>query len=104
MLWRSLESARTTTLLGTHVYPAHYASDAERNKDRTIVKPVGELLETNEALRMANEKEFTEWVMSKSRTFPERYKRIKAVNVGLEVVTPEEADILEAGRNECALA
>ncbi|MHC4847455.1 MAG: MBL fold metallo-hydrolase [Planctomycetota bacterium] len=104
VLWNSLAMAREEMVPGTLVFPAHYASDAERNADRTFGKPFGDLLESNEALRIANETEFTDWVLRKSRSFPERYKQIKAVNVGLKEVTPGEADTLEAGRNECALA
>ncbi|MEM8884158.1 MAG: MBL fold metallo-hydrolase [Planctomycetota bacterium] len=103
VLWKSLEEARRLTKPGVVVYPAHYASDAERNKDRTVARAFGELQESNAALRIPTETEFRDWVMSKSRAFPERYKTIKAVNVGLQEVTPEEADVLEAGRNECAL-
>ncbi len=37
-------------------------------------------------------------------SFPEAYRKIKVINVGLLDVTPEEAEELEVGKNECAVA
>jgi hypothetical protein len=47
---------------------------------------------------------FAAWVASHVGEFPEAYRTIKAVNVGLNDVTDEQAEELEVGRNECALA
>ncbi len=63
----------------------------------------GRLLETNEALRFAERDDFVAWVRGKAASFPDAYRRIKAVNVGLLSVTEGEAEVLEVGRNECAL-
>ena len=40
---------------------------------------------------------------SRAGSFPDSYRTIKAVNVELIAVTEDEAQILEAGKNECAL-
>ena len=43
------------------------------------------------------------WFGGRAGKFPDAYKRIKAINIGLETVDDAAADELEAGRNECAL-
>ena len=52
---------------------------------------------------MEDERTFAAWVRSKARPFPQAYKRIKAINIGLETVDEPEAEELEAGKNQCAL-
>ena len=102
-LWKSLERARREWPAGTMIYPAHYASETEREQDRTIGRAFGKLREKNEPLRIADEAAFVAWVQSKSGSFPEAYRKIKAVNLGLLEVWDMEAQELEGGRNECAL-
>jgi len=103
VLWRSLERARAEWPARMWVYPAHYASVAERNGNRSVGAPFGGLPARNAPLAMRTEEEFTSWILSKAGTFPEAYRRIKAVNVGLESPREGELDELEAGRNQCAL-
>ncbi|NJN14470.1 MAG: MBL fold metallo-hydrolase [Planctomycetes bacterium] len=103
VLWKSMERARASWPKGMRIYPAHYASARERNPDQSFGKPFGELLETNAPLAMKGEPEFTAWVKSKAGKFPDAYKTIKAINVGLRKATDLEAEELEAGKNECAL-
>ena len=102
-LWLSLERAKKAWPKTMTILPAHYASENERAQDRTIARGFGAILEANEPLRMADESAFRSWVMSKKGSFPDAYRRIKAINVGLESVDDEEAEVLEAGKNECAL-
>ena len=52
---------------------------------------------------MDDEDAFAAWVQERTRPFPEAYKRIKAINIGLETVDESEAQELEAGKNQCAL-
>ena len=101
-LWRSLTKANdwSTSLA---IYPGHYSSDAERNDDRSIGKSLGEVRSENDALQL-DEAGFTAWVKGKSGSFPEAYRSIKAVNVGIMQVDPIQADELEVGKNECAVA
>jgi len=102
-LWKSLERARHDWPAGTRIYPAHYASEKEREADRTIGRPFGRIRETNETLRIADEAAFFAWIQSKVGASPEAYRKIKAVNLGLLEVWDMEAQELEGGRNECAL-
>ena len=41
---------------------------------------------------------------TRAGSFPEQYKRIKAVNVGLFTPDKDEANELELGKNRCALS
>lgn len=102
-LWKSLERARRDWPADTMVYPAHYASDGEREPDRSLGRGFGKLRDTNEPLRIADEPAFTAWVKSKAGSSPEAYRKIKAVNLGLLEVWDMEAQELEGGRNECAV-
>ena len=103
ILWKSLERARAAWTSGCTVYPAHYASDAEREKDRTVGRSWGSLEANNEPLRIRDESEFVSWVMSRIGASPDAYRKIKAVNLGLLQVWEMEAQELETGKNACAL-
>jgi glyoxylase-like metal-dependent hydrolase (beta-lactamase superfamily II) len=102
-LWRSLVRARDEWDPRVRLLPAHYAGEGERNADRTVDRAFGQARQTNATLRIETEDEFREWVESHVATPPEAYPHIKAINVGLAEVTPQQADILEAGKNECAV-
>ncbi len=102
-LWTSLERARGEWPAATRIYPAHYASDAEREADRSVGRSFGEIQSRNEPVGMRDEGTFTAWVMKKVGGGPETYRRIKAVNLGLVEVWDMEAQELDIGKNECAL-
>jgi glyoxylase-like metal-dependent hydrolase (beta-lactamase superfamily II) len=102
-LWQSLERAKSEWGPAVRLLPAHYAGEGERNEDRTVDRAFGEALRTNATLRIEEEEEFRTWVGSHVSTPPEAYPHIKAINVGLAAVTPQQADVLEAGKNECAV-
>ena len=103
-LWDSLVAARETWPDEAVIYPAHYASDAERNADLSVGRPLDDLLASNPTLSIGSEEEFRAAVRKGISTPPDAYPVIKAINVGLRDVTEEEVEVLEAGKNECALA
>ena len=103
VLWQSLERARREWGDDLWILPAHYSSSSERREDHAIAARLGDLRATNGPLAMATGEEFAEWVFSRAGAFPDSYRKIKAVNVGLLEVDESEADELEVGRNECAL-
>lgn len=103
-LWNSLNTARETWPRQAVAYPAHYASDAERNPDLSVGRSLATLFTENPALLIADEAEFRAFVDRSVSTPPEAYRTIKAINVGLAMVSPVEAQVLEAGKNECALS
>ena len=102
-LWDSLERARDEWPSGTMIYPAHYSSDAERRPERSVGASFGRLLEENEALSFRDSTAFAEWVVRRTNSFPDSYRTIKGINIELISVTEDEAQLLEVGRNECAL-
>jgi glyoxylase-like metal-dependent hydrolase (beta-lactamase superfamily II) len=102
-LWDSLEAAKRDWSADVMIYPAHYGDEAERRADRSLGASFGALLELNEALRFSDRQRFTAWVEGKTASFPDAYRKIKAVNVGLLSVGEQEAETLEVGKNECAL-
>jgi len=103
ILWRSIERARTTWKPSTRIFPAHYASEAERCPDRTVGSSFALVLETNEPMRIRTEPEFIAWVKARVGMSPDNYRKIKTVNLGLLEVWDMEAQELESGKNACAL-
>lgn len=102
-LWRSIERARTEWSDDVSIRPAHYAGESERNGDRTIGRPWGILKERNEVLQIRDPEAFAGWIANRTVTPPDAYPKIKAVNIGLMHPSAEEVDVLEAGKNECAV-
>jgi glyoxylase-like metal-dependent hydrolase (beta-lactamase superfamily II) len=102
-LWDSVEAAKQSWSPEMAVYPAHYSGDSERLENRVVSGRFGTMLEQNRSLQFDDRTEFLQWVDSGKAPFPEVYRRIKAVNIGLIAVADSEADELEIGRNECAL-
>ena len=103
VLWKSLERARQEWAGTTRLYPGHYASDAERESDRTVGRTFAAILKTNAPVAIPDEATFTAWVMSKVGDSPEQYRKIKTVNLGLLEVWDMEAQELDIGKNQCAL-
>lgn len=102
-LWNSLERARGSWTKDTLISPAHYSGDSERESDRSVGRPLEAVLATNEPAAIADEVDFIEWVVSRKSNFPDAYRTIKAINIGIAQVSPEEQDVLELGKNECAV-
>jgi glyoxylase-like metal-dependent hydrolase (beta-lactamase superfamily II) len=103
VLWRSIERARSDWPGALRIHPAHYSGSDERENDRTVGRPFDVLQITNEPLRMATGEEFAAWVLSRAGAFPEAYRTIKGINLGLIAAGLDEIDVLECGRNACAL-
>ncbi len=101
VLFESLRTAKRRWPRTLRIHPAHYGSAAERAPDHSVGAALGDL--RNEPLSIDDEGRFAQWVSSRAGAFPEAYRRIKAINIGLETVDEAQADELEAGRNECAL-
>jgi len=102
-LWSSMARVIRAWGDGVAVYPAHYASDSERRMGRAVGIPFGTLLRDNEILRIQDPEVFLYTILDKKAPFPEAYRKIKAINVGLAPAAESEVEELEVGRNECAL-
>ena len=103
ILWKSVSRSLAGWAPSIRVMPAHYASDAERESDRSVARPLARVREGNEPLQLRSETEFVAWVKKKVGSSPEAYRKIKAINLGLLQVWDMEAQELESGKNECAL-
>jgi glyoxylase-like metal-dependent hydrolase (beta-lactamase superfamily II) len=102
-LWDSMARAIRQWDDGLAVYPAHYASERERRMGRAVGIPFGTLLQENEILKIQDPEVFLYTILGQKAPFPEAYRRIKAINVGLAPIVEAEVQELEVGRNECAL-
>lgn len=102
LLWSSVERARREWPADIVVLPAHYSSERERQADHSVHEAFGVLLERNSALGIRDREAFREWATAKS-SFPEAYRTIKAINVLLKDASDAEVEVLEVGRNECAV-
>jgi glyoxylase-like metal-dependent hydrolase (beta-lactamase superfamily II) len=103
LLWQSLERSRRSWPADLLVLPAHYASELERRPDRSVGARLDIILATNAAAAISDEGAFLRWVAEHETPAPESYRTMKLANLGLLEVPPEEAEILEAGPNQCAV-
>ena len=103
-LFASLERARAGWPGDLRVLPGHYSDARERSAEHWVGARFRDLLAANEPLRIADRGEFRVWVAARAGDYPESYRRIKAINLALETPSLDEAETLEAGRNQCALA
>ena len=103
VLWSSLLDAKQSWPGGLAIHPAHYGSADERRSDNSVGATFEAICRDNEPLGITDAGSFRGWVMARTGEFPAVYRRIKAINLGLETVDDVEAEELEAGKNECAL-
>lgn len=102
-LWDSVVRAIRDWDDGLAVYPAHYSGQSERRMGRAVGISFGALRRENEILRIQDSDVFVRHILGRKAPFPEAYRRIKAINLGLAPVEENEIEELEMGRNECAL-
>lgn len=102
-LWDSMARAIRAWGDGLAVYPAHYQCERERRLGRAVGISFGDLLRENEILRIQDPEVFLHHILRGKAPFPDVYRKIKAINLGLEPFLESEVDGLEVGRNECAL-
>jgi glyoxylase-like metal-dependent hydrolase (beta-lactamase superfamily II) len=102
-LWDSVVRVKKEWDPGMAIYPAHYASPSERKMGQVVGIALGELLAENPILKMEDREEFVRFILDNRAPFPDGYRKIKALNVGLAPIVQKEVDELEVGRNECAL-
>ena len=104
LLWASLEHARRTWPGDRLVLPAHYSQESERRADRAVAARFDVLAGTNVAARIQDATAFTRWIAEQTRPAPESYRTIKLANLGLLEVSDADAEMIEAGPNQCAIA
>ncbi|MBK7369640.1 MAG: hypothetical protein IPJ04_17635 [Candidatus Eisenbacteria bacterium] len=93
LLWRSVERARREWPAGLSCCRRLRANASGDHSTRNVRLA---------ALGIRDREAFHAWATAKS-SFPEAYRTIKAINVLLQDVSDAEAEVLEVGRNECAV-
>ena len=83
------------------VLPGHYTNWDEANEDHLLMEKMGVLRNTVIAFRLPTELKFREFIRDNMRTQPGVYAEIRRVNGGWLEVTPEKADVMDLGKNEC---
>jgi len=104
LLWRSLERARQTWPGDLLILPAHYAAEGERRADRAIAARFDVIAATNAAAAIQDERVFLQWIADHQTSFPDAYRTIKEANLGLVQISDADAEVLESGPNQCAIA
>ena len=100
-LYESLQERVLALPDETLIGGAHFSDAATPATDGTYTAPLGDLVETMDALTM-DEEPFVDLVLSDMPPRPGNYEEIIATNLGLESVDDDEAFELELGPNNCA--
>ena len=103
LLWQSLERVRRSWPGDLLVLPAHYAGESERRADRAVAARFDVVAATNAPVAIQDQATFLQWIADHTTTFPDAYRTIKEVNLGLAEVPDADAEILESGPNQCAI-
>ena len=104
LLWRSLERARQTWPGDLLILPAHYAAEGERRADRAVAARFDVITATNSVAAIQDERVFLQWIADRQTSFPDAYRTIKEANLGLVQISDSDAEVLESGPNQCAIA
>lgn len=83
------------------VLPGHYSSWKEANASQIFSEQLGALRCNNIAFLHPTELKFKEFIQENMRPQPGVYAEIRRVNGGWLKVAPEEADVMDLGKNEC---
>ena len=103
-LFRTIHEKLAPLSAELEVCPAHYTARVEARPDGTVRRRLGDLLENDQVVSMANENAFVDYVVSHLGEAPDVYATIRKVNLGWHLPSRDEAVELEVGRNECALS
>lgn len=105
LLYRSLQRMMDELPGDTVVLPAHFSDIQVGGKEGLYRATLSELKQHNPGLRKVTEGEqaFTDYILSSLPNFPDEYIEIKRANAGL--VSPDESkkQLLELGKNVCAV-
>jgi glyoxylase-like metal-dependent hydrolase (beta-lactamase superfamily II) len=104
LLWQSLERARREWPGELLILPAHYSSESERRADRVVAARFDVIAATNPVVAIQDEREFLKWIADHQTSFPDAYRTIKEANLGLVELSDADAEVLESGPNQCAVA
>jgi len=85
------------------ILPGHYMDWKEANPDQIFSDTLGSIkIKNSDIYSISTESRFIEFIKGNMRPQPEVYADIRKVNAGLLEVDPEEQEIMDLGKNECA--
>ena len=84
------------------ILPAHYAGVSEVRDDGLVAGSMGQLRQTNEALKLKTEEDFIRFLKENQGEAPAIYQDIRKVNMHWIAVDEDRARELELGKNQCA--
>ncbi len=90
------------------ILPGHYSSWEEAQKselksDIAFHAVLADILTENAAIYdIDNPTDFLHFIAGNMRQQPDEYATIRKINMGIEAVDAEQAEILDLGKNECA--
>ena len=85
------------------ILPTHYLDWTEANEDYIFMKTLREIKERNAHIYgIEQEEAFVRFIKDNMRDQPESYAKIRLFNKGLEDVAPDDQEILDIGKHECA--
>jgi len=103
MLFSTLKTRIAQMNDNIHVFPTHYLDWTEANENYIFTKTLKEIKERNAHIYgIEKEQDFVKFIKDNMREQPESYAKIRIFNKGLSDVTPDEQEILDIGKHECA--
>jgi len=86
------------------VLPGHFMHWNEANKDLVFTEKLGKVKANNATVYGIESQEiFTQYVMDNMQISPDVYSKIRKVNYGWLNVNIDEAEVMDLGKNECAV-
>jgi glyoxylase-like metal-dependent hydrolase (beta-lactamase superfamily II)/rhodanese-related sulfurtransferase len=103
MLFETLREIILPMDEGVEVLPGHYMEWSEADDDLIFKETLGKIKEMNADIYSIDDKgRFFAFIEANTRAQPEEYARIREINAGMADVDPEQQDVLDLGKNECA--
>jgi glyoxylase-like metal-dependent hydrolase (beta-lactamase superfamily II)/rhodanese-related sulfurtransferase len=102
-LWDTLHRRLAKVGDAALVLPAHTAGPSEARDDGVVAAALGALRRENAALR-TGEDDFVRAAATSLPPAPPEYARIRAINLAPGTASGDELDVVELGKNQCAMA
>jgi glyoxylase-like metal-dependent hydrolase (beta-lactamase superfamily II) len=102
-LFRTLTDVIRKLPPSTQILPAHWMDWSEARPDLAFAATLDAIMKRNlDIFAMDNERDFYAFIKDNMRPQPPEYAIIREINAGLREETPEQQEILDLGKNECA--
>lgn len=102
-LFRTLTDVIRKLPPSTQILPAHWMDWSEARPDLAFAATLDAIMKRNlDIFAMDNERDFYGFIKDNMRPQPPEYAIIREINAGLREETPEQQEILDLGKNECA--